>query len=52
VPLGTCIRATRTITLVAPKAGFNNPAAAQYLGEVVVGEIGCPVELIDAVRSA
>ncbi len=47
---GVCIAATRTITFVAPKTGFANPAAARYLGEVVVGDIGCPVELIDAVR--
>lgn len=50
-PLGACIRAKRTITFVAPKTGFANPAAAEYLGEVIVGDIGCPMELIDAVRS-
>ncbi len=48
-PLGACIVATRTITFVAPKIGFANPVAARYLGEVVVGDIGCPIELIDAV---
>lgn len=46
-PLGkSCIRATRTVTFVASKAGFNNPAAKQYLGEVTVGDIGCPREII------
>lgn len=51
-PLGACIIATRTITFVAPKVGFANPAAARYLGEVVVGDIGCPIELIDAVGTS
>jgi NAD(P)H-hydrate epimerase len=46
-PLGpACIRATRTITFVAEKSGFANPEARQYLGEVTVGDIGCPRELI------
>lgn len=47
-PLGPkCIKATRTITFVAEKIGFANPDAKQYLGEVIVGDIGCPKELID-----
>jgi NAD(P)H-hydrate epimerase len=49
-PLGTaCVRATRTVTFVAEKAGFANPAAKQYLGDVIVGDIGCPRELIERV---
>lgn len=48
-PLGACVRATRTITFVAEKIGFANPASKQYTGEVVVGDIGCPRELIEAV---
>ncbi len=51
VPPGARIIATRTVTFVAPRVGFTNPAAAQYLGEVFVGDIGCPIELIDAVRN-
>lgn len=47
-PLGACIKAVATLTLVAPKVGFSNPDAKQYLGDVVVGDIGCPRELIDA----
>ena len=43
-PWDSCVRATRTVTFVAEKIGFANPAARQYLGEVVVAEIGCPVE--------
>jgi NAD(P)H-hydrate epimerase len=45
-PLGACIRAERTVTFVAEKVGFANPASKQYTGEVTVGDIGCPRELI------
>jgi len=41
-----CVAATRTITFVAEKAGFDRPEARKYLGQVSVGNIGCPVELI------
>lgn len=45
-PLGpACIRATRTVTFFAEKAGFANPQAAEYLGEVTVADIGCPVDV-------
>jgi NAD(P)H-hydrate epimerase len=47
-PFGPCVRATRTITFVAEKAGFASPAAQHYLGRVTVGDIGCPHEAIDA----
>ena len=51
-PLGECVRATRTITFVAEKVGFTEPAARAYLGDVEVGNIGCPIELVtkDALR--
>jgi NAD(P)H-hydrate epimerase len=46
-PLGpAAIVADRTITFVAQKAGFASPEAAKYVGEVAVGDIGCPRELI------
>lgn len=47
--LGACVRASTTVTFVAKKPGFDAPEAAEYLGEVVVGEIGCPIEAIEAV---
>ena len=50
-PPGACIRATRTITFVAEKLGFASPQARQYLGQVIVGSIGCPPELIDQVMT-
>jgi hydroxyethylthiazole kinase-like uncharacterized protein yjeF len=46
-PLGpACVKATRTITFVAEKVGFDRSEARKYLGEVSVGEIGCPRELV------
>jgi NAD(P)H-hydrate epimerase len=49
-PLGpACVRATRTATFVAQKAGFANPAAKTFLGEISVWDIGCPRELIEEV---
>jgi NAD(P)H-hydrate epimerase len=50
-PLGACVRAARTVSFVAEKAGFANPAAREYLGRVTVGDIGAPRELIDEVRA-
>jgi NAD(P)H-hydrate epimerase len=50
VPLGdACVRATRTVTFVAEKAGFAEPAARQYTGDIVVGDIGVPRRLIEEV---
>jgi NAD(P)H-hydrate epimerase len=44
--LGCCVRATRTVSFVGVKRGFLNPAAQELLGEVVVGDIGAPAELL------
>ena len=35
--------------VVADKIGFANPDAARYLGQVTVGDIGCPRELIESI---
>lgn len=40
------IRATRTVTFVAEKIGFAASEAQAYLGQVIVGDIGCPTEAI------
>jgi NAD(P)H-hydrate epimerase len=45
-PGPACIRATRTVTFVAEKAGFANPTSQQYTGPVTVADIGCPRFLI------
>ncbi len=39
---GCCIRADVTVTFQFPKRGFENPAAAPYLGRLEVADIGIP----------
>ena len=52
-PLGpACVRANLTVTFVAEKVGFTNPEAQRHLGLVVVGDIGCPGEVIRQVISS
>ena len=51
-PLGAAVRARRTVTFVAVKAGFTQPGADEYTGQVVVADIGAPPALIDEVRRA
>ena len=41
-PAPPTLSADDTCTFVAPKAGFTNPAARDYLGEVHVVGIGAP----------
>jgi NAD(P)H-hydrate epimerase len=45
-PSNATIRADVTVTFVAPKLGFGLPHAAEYVGRVVVVDIGAPCELI------
>ncbi len=45
-PLGTAVRATRTVTFVARKPAMTIPAARPFVGEVVVADIGAPIELV------
>jgi NAD(P)H-hydrate epimerase len=40
LPLGASIKAETTITFVAVKKGFANPASAQYTGQIYVADIG------------
>jgi NAD(P)H-hydrate epimerase len=46
-PLGPCIKAAHTATFVAPKRGFETPAAAEYTGQVHVIGIGVPRSLLE-----
>jgi NAD(P)H-hydrate epimerase len=46
IPGSITFRAARTLTLVAPKAGFHNPLAAAFLGTVDVIPIGIPRRLL------
>jgi len=45
-PMGEAVRAQVTVTMVAPKPGLLLLRAQAYAGEVVVGDIGAPVELL------
>jgi NAD(P)H-hydrate epimerase len=49
--LGDCIAADVTVSFVAEKAGFGNPSSRELTGRVIVGDIGCPIELIAEVAS-
>ncbi|MCB9848225.1 MAG: NAD(P)H-hydrate epimerase [Phycisphaeraceae bacterium] len=51
-PLGETIRANHTVTFVGWKQGFTNPDARQYTGDITVGDIGAPIELIRALTRA
>ncbi len=52
LPLGSCVRATRTVTFVASKRGFLNPQSLQYTGIVDVADIGCPRDAIKLARTS
>lgn len=43
---GTCVKATRTVTMACRKKGFDADGAAAYTGEVIVADIGIPVERV------
>lgn len=44
--LGACIKSNLTVTLGFPKKGFQNPSAKDFLGELVVVDIGYPKNII------
>jgi NAD(P)H-hydrate epimerase len=46
-PMRPTVKARDTATFVAPKAGFQNTAAAEWLGRVHVVDIGIPKELLE-----
>jgi hydroxyethylthiazole kinase-like uncharacterized protein yjeF len=49
--IGEAVHADVTITMTAPKPANILPPAAHYNGELIVAEIGSPVELIDEAKS-
>ncbi len=51
VPPGACIQANCTVTFVAEKMGFTQAEARRVLGTVIVGDIGCPVELVENIAA-
>jgi NAD(P)H-hydrate epimerase len=50
-PLGEAVRATATVTFVAPKLGFAAPGAGDFTGEVVVVDIGVPRCILESFQS-
>lgn len=46
-PLGCAVRADVTVTFAGLKVGFTSLAAQEYVGDVVVADIGVPRELIE-----
>ncbi len=50
-PLGIAVRATETVTFVAPKLGFARPGADAYTGRVSVADIGVPRRLLEAFQA-
>ncbi len=47
-PGDPCVRADLTVTFVARKIGLDQPAASDYVGRVIVADIGVPPELVRA----
>jgi NAD(P)H-hydrate epimerase len=47
MPLGPTVRAHHTATVVAPKRGFVEPAAREWIGEVHMIDMGAPRRLIE-----
>jgi NAD(P)H-hydrate epimerase len=43
---GPVVRAAVTVTFLARKTGFDNPAAAEFTGRVHVADIGIPPEIV------
>ena len=49
--VGDAVRADKTVTFVAEKAGFADPAAEAFLGQVVIAEIGLPPSAVAAAQA-
>lgn len=44
-PLGIAVKATKTVTFVAGKAGFENASSREWTGDIQVSGIGVPADL-------
>lgn len=44
--LGIAVRAIRTVSFLGLKKGFREPGAQEFTGEIVIGDIGAPIELV------
>ncbi len=50
LPLGPAVRADMTVTFVARKIGFDNPASLEYTGQVIVADIGIDPETLPGLK--
>jgi NAD(P)H-hydrate epimerase len=51
-PMGPTVRAHHTATVVAPKKGFAEPAAREWLGQVHVVSMGAPRRLLEGLSTS
>jgi NAD(P)H-hydrate epimerase len=51
-PMGPTVRAHHTATVVAPKKGFAEPGAREWLGEVHVVGMGAPRRLLEGLGAS
>jgi NAD(P)H-hydrate epimerase len=49
-PIGSSIEAELTVTLAAPKVPLVLPPAETRAGDIVIADVGIPVELLDAIE--
>lgn len=45
--MGDAIKATYTLSMFLPKLGFFNSPAVDYIGELLIGNLGIPINIID-----
>jgi NAD(P)H-hydrate epimerase len=45
-PWGAAVKATATVAMGLPKIGFTRPGARDYVGELIVADIGFPPDLL------
>ena len=48
--IGDCMQASMTVTLAAPKIPLVLPPAEAYAGDVVIADIGIPIEVVDGLE--
>jgi ADP-dependent NAD(P)H-hydrate dehydratase / NAD(P)H-hydrate epimerase len=48
---GVCVRADVTVTMALPKIGLLKPAAADFVGNIEIADIGIPRELVETIST-
>jgi hydroxyethylthiazole kinase-like uncharacterized protein yjeF len=52
MPLGSCVRASLTVSMGFMKKGFLNPVSRKYTGEIIVADIGYPRDIMSKLESS